>query len=59
MAQTEDMNIAKRHDELLNTHLENWGALVNNTISQSAMGMTPTQIRNSNVPDDGFISGAY
>ena len=59
MAQTEDMNIAKRHDELLNTHLENWGALVNNTISQSAMGMTPNQIRNSNVPDDGFISGAY
>ena len=59
MAQTEDMNISKRHDELISTHLENWGHFLNNTVSQSAMGMTPQQIRNSNVSDDGFISGAY
>jgi len=59
MAQTEDLNISKRKDELLAVHLDNWGSLLNNTISQSAMGMTPQQIRNSNVSDDGFISGAY
>ena len=59
MAQTEDLNISKRKDELLAIHLDNWGSLLNNTISQSAMGMTPQQIRNSNVSDDGFISGAY
>ena len=59
MAQTEDLNISKRQDELLNTHLENWGSVLNNTISQTAMGMTPQQIRNSNVSNDGFISSAY
>ena len=59
MAQTEDLNIAKRKDELLAIHLDNWGSLMNNTISQSAMGMTPQQIRNSNVSTDGFISGTY
>ena len=31
----------------------------NNTISQTAMGMTPQQIRNSNASSDGFISNAY
>ena len=59
MAQTEDLNISKRKDELLAIHLDNWGSLLNNTISQSAMGMSPQQIRKSNVSDDGFISGAY
>ena len=59
MAQTEDLNIAKRKNELLALHLDNWGSLMNNTITQSAMGMTPQQIRNSNVSNDGFISGAY
>ena len=28
---------------------------MNNTISQTAMGMTPQQIRNSNVSTEGFI----
>ena len=59
MAQTEDLNIAKRKNELLALHLDNWGSLMNNTITQSAMGMSPQQIRNSNVSNDGFISGAY
>ena len=40
MAQTEDLNISRRKDELLAVHLDNWGSLLNNTISQSAMGMT-------------------
>ena len=55
MAQTEDMNIAKRHQELIHTHLDNWGHVLNNTISQAAMGMTPQQIRNSSVSDGGFL----
>ena len=59
MAQTEDLNIMKRKDELLSIHYENWGSIMNNTISQSAMGMTPQQIRNSNVSTEGFISDAY
>ncbi len=32
---------------------------MNNTISQSAMGMTPQQIRNTNVSNDGFIDKRY
>ena len=59
MAQTEDENIAKRKDELLSIHLDNWGSLMNNTISQSAMGMTSQQIRNTNVSNDGFIDKRY
>ena len=59
MAQTEDVNIAKRKDELLAVHLDNWGSLMNNTISQTAMGMTPQQIRNTNVSADGFIDKRY
>ena len=59
MAQTEDLNISKRKDELLAVHLDNWGSLLNNTISQSAMGMTPQQIRNTNVSDQGFIKDFY
>jgi len=53
------LNISKRKEELLSIHTDNWNDLMNNTISQTAMGMTPQQIRNSNVSDDGFISGAY
>jgi len=59
MAQTEDLNIMKRKEELLSIHYENWDSMANNTISQTAMGMTPQQIRNSNVSTDGFISNAY
>ena len=59
MAQNEDLNISKRKDELLSIHTDHWNDLLNNTISQSAMGMSPTQIRNSNVSTDGFISDAY
>ena len=59
MAQTEDLNIMKRKEELLSIHYENWDSMANNTISQTAMGMTPTQIRNSNASTEGFISDAY
>ena len=59
MAQNEDLNISKRKDELLSIHTDHWNSLLNNTISQSAMGMSPVQIRNSNVSTDGFISDAY
>ena len=59
MAQNEDLNIAKRKNELFSIHTDNWNSMLNNTISQTAMGMTPQQIRNSNVSNDGFISGAY
>ena len=59
MAQNEDLNISKRKEELLSIHTDNWNSMLNNTISQTAMGMTPQQIRNSNVSNDGFISGAY
>jgi len=59
MAQNEDLNISKRKDELLSIHTDNWNSLMNNTISQSAMGMSPQQIRNSNVSTQGFISDAY
>jgi len=59
MAQNEDLNISKRKDELLSIHTDNWNSLLNNTISQSAMGMTPQQIRNTNVSDQGFIKDFY
>ena len=59
MAQDEDKNIRSRKDQLLMTHLQNWGSLLNNTITQTAMGMTPQQISNSNTPTDGFINKSY
>ena len=59
MAQNEDLNISKRKEELLSIHTDNWNDLLNNTISQSAMGMTPQQIRNTNVSDQGFIKDFY
>jgi len=59
MAQDEDKNIRNRKDQLLMTHLQNWGSALNNTITQTAMGMTPQQISNSNTSTDGFISNSY
>ena len=59
MAQNEDLNISKRKEELLSIHTDNWNSLFNNTISQTAMGMTPQQIRNTNVSDQGFIKDFY
>jgi hypothetical protein len=59
MNQDEDRNIRSRKDELLRVHLDNWGSLMNNSITQTAMGMSPRQISNSNTPDDGFISNSY
>ena len=59
MAQDEDKNIRNRKDQLLMTHLQNWGSALNNTITQTAMGMTPQQISNSNTSTDGFINNSY
>ena len=59
MAQDEDKNIRNRKDQLLMTHLQNWGSALNNTITQTAMGMTPQQISNSNASTDGFINNSY
>ena len=59
MAQDEDKNIRNRKDQLLMTHLQNWGSSLNNTITQTAMGMTPQQISNSNTSTDGFINNSY
>jgi hypothetical protein len=59
MAQNEDLNISKRKEELLSIHTDNWNSLLNNTISQTAMGMTPQQISNSNVSDQGFLKDLY
>ena len=47
MNQDEDRNIRSRKDELLRVHLDNWGSLMNNSITQTAMGMSPRQISNS------------
>ena len=59
MAQDEDRNIRSRKEELLRVHLDNWGSHMNNSITQTAMGMTPSHINNSNTPNDGFISNSY
>ena len=59
MNQDEDRNIRSRKDELLRVHLDNWGSSINNTITQTALGMTPSQISNSNDNTDGFISKSY
>ena len=59
MAQDEDKNIRNRKDQFLMTHLQNWGSALNNTITQTAMGMTPQQISNSNASTDGFINNSY
>jgi len=59
MNQDEDRNIKSRRDELLSIHLDNWGSSINNSVTQTALGLTPTQIRNSNASSDGFISNTY
>ena len=59
MAQTEDLNIHKRKEELLSIHTDNWNQSLNGTVTQTAMGMTPQQIRNSNVSGQGFIDNLY
>jgi hypothetical protein len=59
MAQDEDRNIRSRKDELMTMHLDNWGSSLNNTVTQSALGMTHKQISNSNVSNDGFINNSY
>ena len=45
MSADEDRNIKSRKDELLRLHLDNWGSSLNNTITQTAMGMSMDQIR--------------
>ena len=45
MSADEDRNIKSRKDELLRLHLDNWVSSLNNTITQTAMGMSMDQIR--------------
>ena len=45
MSADEDRNIKSRQDELLRIHLDDWGDSMNNTITQTAMGMSLDQIR--------------
>jgi hypothetical protein len=45
MSADEDRNIRSRKDELLRLHLDEWGSSLNNTITQTAMGMSMDQIR--------------
>ena len=59
MAQDEDRNIRSRKDELMAMHLDNWGNSMNNTVTQTALGLTPRQISNSNTSNDGFINNSY
>ena len=59
MAQDEDRNIKSRKDELLRVHLDNWGSSLNNTITQTAMGMTADQIKKADVSETSFISSSY
>ncbi len=45
MSADEDRNIQSRKDELLRLHLDEWGSSLNNTITQTAMGMSMDQIK--------------
>ena len=45
MSADEDRNIQSRKDELLRLHLDEWGSSINNTITQTAMGMSMDQIK--------------
>ena len=45
MSADEDRNIRSRKDELLRLHLDEWGSSINNTITQTAMGMSMDQIK--------------
>ena len=59
MSADEDRNIQSRKDELLKLHLDNWGSSMNNTITQTALGMSSEQIRQADTSDTSFISSAY
>ena len=45
MSADEDRNIQSRKDELLRLHLDEWGSSLNKTITQTAMGMSMDQIK--------------
>ena len=45
MSADEDRNIRSRKEELLRLHLDEWGSSINNTITQTAMGMSMDQIK--------------
>ena len=45
MSADEDRNIRSRKDELLRLHLDEWGSSLNSTITQTAMGMSMDQIK--------------
>ena len=59
MSADEDRNIQSRKDELLNLHLDNWGSSMNKTITQTALGMTLEQIRQTDTSNTSFISSDY
>jgi hypothetical protein len=59
MSADEDRNIQSRKDELLHLHLDNWNSSLNNTITQTALGMTLEQIKQTNDSDTSFISSSY
>tara|TARA_R100000152_G_scaffold1511_1_gene490 strand:+ start:1262 stop:2983 length:1722 start_codon:yes stop_codon:yes gene_type:complete len=59
MSADEDRNIQSRKDELLRIHLDNWGSSMNNTITQTALGMSLEQIKQSDTSDTSFISSTY
>ena len=59
MSADEDRNIQSRKDELLHLHLDNWDSSLNKTITQTALGMTLEQIKQTNDSDTSFISSTY
>tara|TARA_X000001382_G_scaffold37789_1_gene25226 strand:+ start:3639 stop:5360 length:1722 start_codon:yes stop_codon:yes gene_type:complete len=59
MSADEDRNIQHRKDELLHLHLDNWDSSMNKTITQTALGMSLEQIRQTNDSDTSFINSAY
>ena len=59
MSADEDRNIQSRKDELLHLHLDNWNSSINNTITQTALGMSMEQIKQTNDSDTSFISSSY
>ena len=59
MSADEDRNIQSRKDELLHLHLDNWNSSMNNTITQTALGMSLEQIKQTNDSDTSFISSTY
>jgi len=59
MSADEDRNIQHRKDELLHLHLDNWDSSLNRTITQTALGMSLEQIKQSDTSDTSFISSTY